>query len=117
MRRKARRTLDTALRLLDQGRLDDGVSRLYFAVFQAAVYGLGRMGREPEDAGRGRPYWRHRAVVREVASIRGRREDQRLIETLRRLRNVADYREGAAPRKKIEFLRHEATRFVDEVTR
>ncbi len=116
MRRKARRTLDTALRLIDQGRLDDGVSRLYFAVFQAATYGLDRLGKVPPVGRMGRPYWSHAAVLREVALVRGRKEDRDLLRELRGLRILADYRPAVVLRRDVEALRHEAIRFVEEVT-
>ena len=116
MRRKARRTLDTALRLLEEGRLDDAANRFYYAAFQAAVHGLERRGFAPGDFRPDATRWSHRTVIEEVARIRNREEDRNLLMALEQLRTTADYTAESVSRSKLEYLRRETERFVREVT-
>jgi uncharacterized protein (UPF0332 family) len=113
---KARRTLRIALHLLEIGALDDAASRMYYAVFQAAVETLRRQGRSPSDLRKGAKDWDHEMVGRNAAFVRGRAEDDNLLRRLRELRERADYHERAVMRSELEFLRPDAVRFVEEVS-
>lgn len=113
---KARRTLRAARRLLEQGFVDDAASRLYFAVFQAAVFALERQGREPGDFRSGAGKWGHRMVRKLATLVRGRAEDRVLFDQLFGLRVTADYEASCLDRRMLEFLQHEAERFVREAT-
>ncbi|MCI0586250.1 MAG: HEPN domain-containing protein [Planctomycetes bacterium] len=112
---KARRTLKIALHLLEIGALDDAASRLYYAVFQAAVETLLRQGRTPSDFREGAKEWSHRMVARNAVLVRGHPEDGILLGRLRRLRERADYEEGSVERRWLELLKAEAVRFIEEV--
>lgn len=116
MGRKARRTLETAILLLEKGRIDDAANRLYYAAFQAAVHGLERRGFAAGDFRPGATKWSHRTILEEVARIRDREEDRNLLMTLKHLRTTADYTPESVSRKRLEYLRRETERLVREVT-
>ena len=116
MRRKARQSLHATRVLLERGLVDDAASRLYFALFQAAVHGLERQGKSPADLRPGATYWEHRTVCRHAALVLGKAEDEDLLADALVLRRDADYRTGPVERWRIESLRPEIFRFVEEVT-
>jgi len=117
VREKARQNLKAGRVLLDAGLLDAAASRFYYAAFQAAVYALERQGRRPSDFRGGARRWEHRMVAGVGNLARGRVGDDVLLDDLRRIREDADYKPGAVRRSDLEFLKHEAARFVEEVTR
>ena len=112
---KARRTLKIALRLLEIGALDDAASRMYYAVFQAAVETLRRQGRTPSDLREGAKNWNHEMVARNAVLVRGHPEDGILLGRLRVMRERADYGEESVERRWLELLKAEAARFIEEV--
>ncbi|MGH7151035.1 MAG: hypothetical protein ACREIU_10070 [Planctomycetota bacterium] len=114
---KPRRTLRVALHLLEIGALDDAASRMYYAAFQTAVDALRGQGRRPSDFRRGAKDWDHEMVVRNARRVRGLAEDAILLRRLRALRERADYQERPVLRSEVEFLRPDAMRFVEEVSR
>ena len=116
MRRKALENLDLGLLLLDLGYTDGAANRLYFAVFQAAVYALERKGLRPWHLQPGSHRWRHVVVRRQVLPLRGRREDAVVFSELWRLRTKADYRLAPVSPAEIETWAPLAARFVREVT-
>jgi uncharacterized protein (UPF0332 family) len=116
VRAKARRSSKAALLLLGAGFPDAAVSRLYYAVFQAAVHALKRQGRSPGEFRPGARGWSHRMVRENAALVRGNETDVWFLKRLYSLRIQADYRSPLTARRTIEFLRREAERFVLEAT-
>ncbi len=116
LRRKARENLALARLLLGRGFVDGAAGRYYYAVLQASIYALCKQGRTPSDFRRGAREWDHGMVERWIHLVRGRREDDVLFLTLREQRERADYEDNPVDRGRLEFLRHEAARFVEEVT-
>lgn len=117
MKGKARKNLEVALLLLDRGYIDASATRLYYAVFQAAVHALRAQGREPAEFRRGARDWDHEILGRAIHLARGEPSDRILFRDLRHQRELADYRDGPAERNTLEYLKHDAIRFVDEVTK
>ena len=113
---KARQNLQVALFLLERGDIDAAANRLYYALFQAAVHALRRQGRTPGDFRPAAEDWDHTMVSRWIKLVRGRPEDGVLFRRLREQRERADYSDDRAERGELELLKHEAERFVDEVT-
>ena len=116
LRKKARENLALARFLLERGFVDGAAGRFYYAVLQASIHALRRQGRTPSDFRRGAREWDHGMVERSIQLVRGRREDRVLFVALRGQRERADYEDDPVDRRKLEFLRHEAVRFVEEVT-
>lgn len=116
MKGKARENLEVGLRLLDEGHFDAAANRLYYALFQAAIHALERQGRVPGEARRRAKVWDHRIVGDRIAFVRGLREDERLFERLRSLREQADYEAKPVVRRALESLKHDVERFVRWVT-
>lgn len=116
MKEKARKSLEDGLHLLERGSVDSASNRLYFALFQAAIHGLERIGLEPADFRAGASRWDHGTIARQILLVRGRREDAELFKTVRDLRVDADYRKASVLRGRLEFVKHEVARFVREVT-
>src|SRR5262245_6812138 len=88
---KASENLEAALRLLERGLLNAAASRLYFAVFQAAIHALQARSRGPMEGGAGIPAWSHVGVQERIATLRGSEDDRRVFKDLRLLRARADY--------------------------
>ncbi len=116
MKAKARENLEAALRLLDRGLLNAAASRLYYAVFQAAIHALQSRRRDSAEAPAGGRGWSHAGVQDQIATIRSDDEDQRMFKRLRLLREMADYGQPSVPRRELEFLRPDAERLVRELT-
>jgi uncharacterized protein (UPF0332 family) len=114
-RRKALRSLEAGHLLLEEGLLDDATSRLYYALFQAGVYGLEARARQPREFRS--TYWDHLTVARCAVLLRARPEDVDLFDTARVLRQNADYDHRSVQRRWVEFLRRDVERFVIDVTR
>jgi len=112
MKGKARENLEVALRALENGHVNAAASRLYYALFQAAVYALERQGRAPSEFRRGATVWDHRIVGDRIALVRGLPEDGRLFEKLRFLREMADDHKEPVSRSELELKKHEVERFV-----
>ena len=107
MKEKARKNLEDGLHLLERGSVDSAANRLYYALFQATMVALERMGMKPSDFRPGANRWDHGTVARQIVLVRGRRDDAVLFNRMRDLRADADYREGPVARGKLEFLKHE----------
>jgi len=116
VKEKPRRSLAEALLLLERGYVDGAASRLYYAAFQAAVHGLEKQGRKPSDFRPGATLWEHRTVVARAGLVRGLHEDVILLQDLLEMRRRADYRAEAVLRGDVESSRHDAARFVEQVT-
>lgn len=101
--------------LLRAGRLNACASRLYYALFQAAIHALERQGRKPRDF-RNATYWDHDTIRDSAHLVRGEESDRILLDDARLLRLRADYALEQVTRREIEDLRHEACRFVMEAT-
>lgn len=116
LRKKARENLALARLLLGRGFVDAAAGRFYYAVLQASVHALRKQGRAPADFRRGAREWDHGMIERTIPLVRGLRADGVLFSALRHERERADYEDDPVDRRKLEFLRHEAARFVEEVT-
>jgi uncharacterized protein (UPF0332 family) len=113
---KARENLEAALRLLDLGLLNAAASRLYYGAFQAAIHALDEKRRTPLESRRGARGWSHEKVEEHVAEIRGEREDRALFDDSRSLRETADYGPSSVTRQDLDHLRHDAERFIRQLT-
>jgi uncharacterized protein (UPF0332 family) len=116
MRDKARESLRAAEVFFDADCVDPAASRLYYAVFQAAVDWLTRMGRRPEELSLGADRWRHETIVGNASLFRRRLGDVRLLRALHSLRVQADYQPASVPLEQISALRPSAARFIEEVS-
>ncbi|HET6202898.1 MAG TPA: HEPN domain-containing protein [Planctomycetota bacterium] len=116
MKGKARENLEVGLRLLEEGFVDAAANRLYYAVFQAAAYALGRGGRLPSESRGSAAVWDHRIIGDRIALLRGEPDDGRLFRELRSLRERADYQEGPVDRRELERRKRDVERFVRGVT-
>jgi uncharacterized protein (UPF0332 family) len=113
---KAIQNLQAGILLLERGLADGAANRLYYALFQAAVFGLERAGRTPREARPGAKVWDHRIVGDRIVSVRGLHEDGRLFRRMRDLREIADYDSRPVDRRKVESWKHDVGRFVGDVT-
>ena len=113
---KALTSLAAGESLLAGGFSNDAASRLYYAMYQAAVHALTQRGRRPEQTRSGAVDWDHSMVENNVRTLRGSRADKDLYRAMRSLRVAADY----APdyiRGADVIERHAAvSRFVKELT-
>lgn len=117
MREKALVNLEAGNLLLDAGLVDPAATRFYYSVFQAVVYALERKGRKPGDFRRGEELWGHAMVVRLAGLVRGRPEDVRLLDSLRALREAADYSPRGVVPDTLRSCIIGIPRFVSDATR
>jgi hypothetical protein len=115
VRHKARDNLSSARILLDAGLVDPAASRLYYAIFQAAVDWMSRMGRRPDEFTRGAKWWRHDVIVRNASLVRRSVPDLRLFKELQSMRIQADYQASRVEREDLVALFDSAAHFVEEV--
>lgn len=117
MREKARSSLIAGVKLLEAGLVDSATSRLYYALFQAAVYAFEtKLGKGPGDLTLGMTRWGHAIVARNAFLIRRRKSDEALLLKTRSLRFNADYSSTPVARADVQPLVDDVGNFVREAT-
>src|SRR5438105_2013613 len=81
--------------LFAAGLVDPAASRYYYALYQAAVHALTRLGWTPARVRSGAVEWEHSMVRNFVSTVRGRRSDRDLYQEMRELRERADNEDQA----------------------
>ena len=113
---KSTRNLAACEALRALGLTDAAATRYYFALYQAAVHRLKRLGWTPGSIQVGGVEWDHDIVMRNVYLVRRRRSDGDLYKVIRVLRLRADYAdvsvEAPALANRVEAVR----KFVEEAT-
>jgi hypothetical protein len=103
--------------LLLEARLHDpAASRLYYAMYQAAVHRFRQMGWAPGRVRSGAVHWDHAMVANNVKCLRGRTADRWLYGRMLRMRVEADYDDAPVREADVAGLRGLVARFVEEVT-
>jgi uncharacterized protein (UPF0332 family) len=90
---KAKANLQAGEILAAAGLADPAASRYYYAMFQAAIARLTALGWTPGRLSSGAVEWSHTMVMQNVFLVRRLRSDRPLFETMRDLRERADYRD------------------------
>lgn len=99
------------------GLIDPAASRYYYAMFQAAVHRLTKLGWTPGRLSSGAVEWNHTMVANNVLLVRRLRSDRDLFARMRDLRVVADYREASVPPGQIAADLAAVRSFVEESIR
>jgi uncharacterized protein (UPF0332 family) len=114
---KAKANLQAGEILSAAGLVDPAASRFYYAMFQAAVCRLTKLGWTPGRLSSGAVEWGHTMVADNVLLVRRLRSDRDLFAALRELREHADYREDSVPPDELTSLVTAARTFVEAATR
>ena len=114
---KAARNLQAGEALAALGLVDPATTRYYYALYQAAVHGLTRLGFAPSRVRSGAVEWDHSMVMNNVSLVRGRRSDRELYRSMREMRRDADYRDDAVDPAELAAQVAAVRDFVEEVTR
>ena len=93
LQHKAAKNLQAGETLAALGLVDPAASRYYYALFQAAVHRLMQRGWTPGRLRSGAIQWDHTMVMSNILLVRGRRSDRELYESMRNIREDADYRD------------------------
>jgi uncharacterized protein (UPF0332 family) len=117
MQDKAKANLDAARVLAERGWFDAAANRAYFALFQAGVAWMQRMGRRPEEFTRGATRWQHATIVGNASLYRRRLADIALFRELRALRVQADYGESRVAGDRVRAVLGKARELIEEVCR
>src|SRR5262249_44557963 len=117
MKAKAQANLMACRRLMEAKLYAPGASRLYYALFQAAVHALGRLGKKPSDFTLGATQWKHEMVKGNVYLCRKRKEDSDLYRSVLGLRVDADYTELPIEPEDVDPFIPDVDELVREVTR
>jgi uncharacterized protein (UPF0332 family) len=114
---KALENLAAGESLLAERRVNAAASRLYYAMYQAAVHRLTLYGHRPGKIRSGAVDWDHSMVENNVFMCRGDRRDRPLYIVMRRLRGQADYDDDAVDGWKLDERRDAIRGFVRELAR
>jgi uncharacterized protein (UPF0332 family) len=117
LKHKAKTNLRAGEALLALGLIDPAASRYYYALFQAAVSRLVEQGRTPGSLASGAVKWSHSVVANNTYLLRQRRSDRLLFDSLRELRNQADYWPTSVDPLEVAVHAGDVREFVEEVTR
>ena len=114
---KALENLAAGESLLAAGHVNAATTRLYYAMYQAAVHRLTLKGHRPGTIRSGAVDWDHSMVENNVFMCRRDRRDRPLYAVMRRLRGQADYDDGSVERCRLDERREAIRDFVEELTR
>ena len=114
---KALENLAAGEELLDRGRVNAGVSRLYYAMFQAAVHRFEVLGVAPRHVRSGADRWQHTMIAKHARVLRGRATDRDLYNDVMELRVTADYFDRAVRLEAVTEHRAQIRDFVRELAR
>lgn len=117
VKRKAQSNLAASKELLKQGLLDSSASRLYYALFQAAVEAMSTRGKSPRDFDRDAEAdrWRHDLLRNNASLCRGQRDDRKLFQSAYDLRVQADYDAAPVTEPQVKAVMPGVERFVQSV--
>jgi uncharacterized protein (UPF0332 family) len=115
MRRKAEDSLRATEHLVRLGLHDSGASRLYYALYAAAVDWMKRAGRQPGEFTSGASKWRHATIVGNASLYRRSLQDVLLFRTAYSLRLRADYDSIQIAPEELQLCFGEAQRFLEEL--
>ena len=96
------------------GLIDPAASRYYYAMFQAAVHRLTKLGWTPGRLSSGAVEWNHTMVANNVLLVRRLRSDRDFFARMRDLRARADYRETSIRPEELAVELDAVRRFVEE---
>ena len=112
---KARANLQAGEILSAAGLADPAASRYYYAMFQAAVHRLIKLGWTPGRLSSGAVEWDHTMVANNVLLVRRLRSDRDLFARMRDLRVRADYRTARVSSGELAAEVAAVRDFVEEV--
>lgn len=115
MQTKAIENLNAASCLLEQKYLNASASRLYYSVYQIAVYCLEKSGIKPNELDEKATDWKHSIIVGNGRLIRDNPNDRALIKVLLDLKIRADYTNIPVEEATIKERLNEASNFVKEL--
>jgi len=92
---KSAKNLQAGEILAAGGLVDPAASRYYYSMFQAAVHRLSALGWTPGQISSRAVRWTHTAVQNNVFLVRRLPSDRYLFEEMRKLRELADYKDDA----------------------
>jgi uncharacterized protein (UPF0332 family) len=115
MKDKARASLRACQHLLEAGFFDPAASRLYYALFQAALQGLANAGVSPGDVSSGETRWNHALIAQNTYRCRKQKGDRGIFESLRSLREQADYQPEPIERADVDQWLADVEGFVTAV--
>jgi uncharacterized protein (UPF0332 family) len=113
---KAIENLSAGETLLARGFVDAAASRLYYAMYQAAVSRMANLGIAPVTVQSGAVRWDHAMIAQNTWRLRRRRDDRELYISMMQLRVKADYSDTAVPAVDVSPLVHRVRDFVRELT-
>ena len=99
------------------GLVDPAASRYYYAMFQAAVHRLTKLGWTPGRLSSGAVEWNHTMVEHNVLLVRRLRPDRDLFRAMRQLRARADYFDDSVPPEEVNSHVDAVRTFVEEACR
>ena len=111
---KALENLAAGELLLDRGLVNAAASRLYYAMYEAAVWALTKEGKRPGAFRSGAVEWDHSMVENNVGVLRNSFEDRDLYREMRRARTTADYKADGVDATQLRWFRADVVDFVKE---
>jgi uncharacterized protein (UPF0332 family) len=114
---KAKANLQAGEILSAAGLVDPAASRFYYAMFQAAVHRLTKLGWTPARLSSWAVEWSHTMVANNVLLVRHLRADRDLFTEMRRLREFADYKDDSVDRDRLASIVVDVRAFVEEAIR
>lgn len=114
---KAHENLQAGEILLARGHVNAAASRLYYAMYQAAVHRLTRLGIRPGNVRSGAVEWDHSMVENNAKQLRGRWSDRLLYRQCRARRVEADYTDIPVREIDVRECRGEIADLVGDLTR
>ena len=113
---KSTRNLAAGEALRALGLTDAAATRYYFALYQAAVHRLTKLGWTPGSIQVGGVEWNHDMVVSNAYLVRRRRTDRALVDAIFTLRTMADYHEDSIDPSHLAAELADVREFVEEAT-
>jgi uncharacterized protein (UPF0332 family) len=103
--------------LLDRGMVNAAASRLYYAMYEAAVCALSRRGLHAGQVRSGAVEWDHSMVENNSKWLRRSPQDRLLYMEMRRMRSQADYDDESVDATWLANRRDAISQFVKELAR
>jgi hypothetical protein len=114
---KALENLAAGELLLDRGTINAAASRLYYAMYEAAVWALTNAGKRPGAFRSGAVEWDHSMVGNNAGMLRTSYEDRALYKVTRSARLVADYKPARVNEIELRYVRSHVADFVKELAK
>ena len=93
---------------------DSSMSRLYYALYQAAMHALETKGKTPSMLSADDKQWSHTLIRQNASLCRGRRDDGRLFSLAFTLRQRADYHAEGVDDSEVRNLTPQIEAFLKE---